>query len=184
MKKWISVLAALVLLSGCSKTPDISNDVMKLRTSLLSQGCTFDTEVTADYGDRTYTFSAHWIADAGGNLQFEMTAPETIAGITGKIDSEGGKLTFDETVLAFELQADGLLSPVSAPWVMMKALRSGFVRHWGMDGEFLRTRIDDSYRDDALTLDIWLEGNQPVRADIFADNRRILSIKVNSFALQ
>ena len=54
----------------------------------------------------------------------------------------------------------------------------------GQEGELLRLTIDDSYEEDALTLDIWLGENQmPVRAEILYDSRRILSMEVRDFAI-
>ena len=50
--------------------------------------------------------------------------------------------------------------------------------------EELKKTVDDSYESDALTLDVWLEDDRiPVRADIFWDNRKIVSLVVESFAL-
>jgi len=36
----------------------------------------------------------------------------TISGITGSLSQNGGKLTFDDKALAFDVMADGLVSPV------------------------------------------------------------------------
>jgi hypothetical protein len=90
-------------------------------------------------------------------------------------------MLFDK-VIAFDLLADGQLSPVSAPWVFMKALRSGYLTSCGKEGEYLRLAVDDSYADDALHLDIWLgEGDLPVRAEILWQGSRVLSMEVGNF---
>lgn len=183
-KRFLLLLAALVMLCGCGKENGSLEQVMLLRSKLLGTACGFEVTVTADYGDKTYTFSAACEADEQGNLRFTVTRPETIAGITGRLEKEGGKLTFDDTALAFDLQAEGLCSPLSGPWVLIQALRGGFVRHCTMEGELLRVRVDDSFRDDALTLDVWLEGEIPVRADIYEKNRRILALEVKDFAFR
>ena len=113
-----------------------------------------------------------------------MTAPETISGITGKIDSEGGKLTFDDVVLHFDLLTDEQLSPVSAPWILLKTLRGGYITSAGLEEEKIHLTVDDSYDDDALQLDIWLdEKDLPQRAEVLYDGRRILSLDVKSFSL-
>ena len=76
------------------------------------------------------------------------------------------------------------LSPVSAPWVFLKTLRSGYLTAAGEDGELLRLTIDDSYEEDALRLDIWLDPNhQPNHADILYEGRRILSLQVENFQI-
>ena len=159
---------------------------MELRGKILAaESCCFDTEITADYGDKIYIFSMDCQADAQGNLAFTVTAPETISGITGILSDSGGKLTFDDTALAFELMADDQLSPVSAPWIFMKTLRSGYITSAGMDEDSLLVGIEDSYDEDALHLDIWLDdSNLPLRAEILYDGRRILSLTVTNFQIR
>lgn len=180
----LMLLAVFLCLNGCQKGNDELERVMSLRTKLLGSSCQFEAAVTADYGDKTCSFSVACTADQAGNLQFEVLRPATISGITGSISEGSGKLTFDDAALAFPLQADGLLSPVSGPWVLLQALRGGYVRHCVMEDGLLRVRVDDSFEDDALTLDIWLDGIIPVRGDIYEENRRILAIEVKSFVLQ
>ena len=53
-----------------------------------------------------------------------------------------------------------------------------------MEGEYLRLCMDDSYRDDALHLDIWLNGEDvPAKAEILYGGRKILSMEVISFTI-
>lgn len=183
MKKTVGLLLLVFLLSGCSGASREIERGMALRAKLLKATCcSFDTQITADYGDKTYQFSMACQGDAQGNLTFTVTAPETIAGITGQVTSQGGKLTFDDVALQFDLMADDQVTPVSAPWILLKTLRSGYLTAAGMEGDQLRLTVDDSYEDDALTLDIWLDGDDlPVRAEILYDGRRILSLSVANF---
>lgn len=186
MKRMGLLLILLLLLSGCASAAGEIERGMALRSRLLSaEGCSFDAVVTADYGDKLYTFSLSCEADSGGNLSFTVTEPETIAGITGQIGEDGGRLTFDDTALQFDLMADDQISPVSAPWVFLKTLRSGYLTSACMEEELLRLTIDDSFEDDALQLDIWLgDGDLPVRAEMLYDDRRILSLDVTNFQIR
>lgn len=183
MKRIIPILLILVLLAGCAGAQDTMDRAMALRAAILAKGAEFDAAVTADYGDKTYSFGMHCQLDAQGTLTFSVTAPETIAGITGTVSSSGGKLTFDGNALAFDLLADGQVSPVSGPWLLMKTLRSGFLTSCGMEDGCIRIAIDDSYEDDALHLDIWLdEKDHPKRGEILWQGRRILSVEIENFA--
>ncbi len=185
MKKLSVLLVLIVLLGGCSGKQEELERAMTLRAKLLASGCSFDAKVTADYGDKLYEFIMSCQSDTRGNLTFTVIEPESIAGITGVIAQDGGKLTFDDTALAFPLMADDQLTPVSAPWILLKTLRGGYLTSANMEEELLHLTIDDSYKEDALQLDIWLnEGNQPVQADILYDGRRILTVQVNNFTLQ
>lgn len=118
--------------------------------------------------------------DAHGNLSFAVQQPASIQGITGQITTDGGKLTFDDKVLAFSLLAGERLSPVSGPWVLLKALRGGYIAACDAD----RLTLHDSYAEDALMVDVFLGSDQlPIRADIYWEGRRILAMELKSFAL-
>ena len=181
---WFSFL--LVLLCGCSSGEDAMGQAMELRSRLAaSNGYTFDSRITADFGDKRYTFSMNCRADNAGNLSFTVTDPETISGISGVIDSQGGKLTFDDTALAFELLADGQLSPVSAPWVMVHTLHFGYITFCAATDEGMMLSINDSYQDDALNLSVYLgQDGLPTGSEIFYNGSRILSLTVINFKFQ
>ena len=162
------------------------NRMMSFRASLLSgMGCTFSASITADYQDEVYQFTLDCRGDEQGTLRFTVMEPESIAGISGVISGEGGKLTFDnESALAFETLADGQITPVTAPWVLIKTLRSGYVTSCGSEENLMRVSIDDSYREDVLHLDVWFtEDNTPTHAEILWADRRILSLEVTNFEI-
>ena len=186
MKK-LAVLLILVLnLTGCSRGDEQLHRGMELRTALLRcQICTFEVNIAADYGDMLHEFSLACQSDAQGNLSFTVTEPETIAGISGSITAEGGKLTFDDVALYFDLLAEDQISPISGPWILMRTLMGGYVRSYVQEGELLHLTIDDSYEEDALQLDIWLdEHNSPIQAEILYEGRRIVTMGVENFQIQ
>ena len=175
---------ALLLLGGCKGPEGELDRAMALRAKLLASSVSFDAGIRADYGDKVHSFSVYCEGDSQGNLGFWVTAPETIADITGRIDGGEGKLTFRDTALAFPLLAEDQLSPVSSPWIFYQTLRSGYLTSAGMEGDLLRLTIDDSYEEDALTLDIWLNGQDiPIRAEILYDGRRILTLEIENFQI-
>ena len=157
---------------------------MAFRSRLLSaQGCQFSVNIIADYGEELHKFSADCRADSSGSITFRVTQPETLSGITGTLSDTGGMLTFENTALAFPLLADEQLSPVSAPWIFLKTLRSGYLTSACMEEALLHLTMDDSYEEDALQLDIWMnEENMPTRSDILYDGKRILSLEIENFA--
>lgn len=177
------VIFLLLLLTGCSAGGSEMDRALSIRNQILkSSGCEFSTQITADYGEDVYQFSVHCIADATGNLSFTVKTPDTIAGITGTVSAEGGKLTYDDTVLAFDLLADGQISPVSAPWLLIKTLRGGYISSCGKDGENLLMFVDDSYAEDALHLQILISSNDtPVRAEIFWKEQCVIMLTISDF---
>lgn len=182
MKRIVILLCALLLLTGCSGKNQELDRAMNLRSKLLSKTVAFDANITADYGDKTYTFAMNCQVDSQGQLSFTVIEPELISGITGTVSATGGKLTFDDVALSFELLADGQFSPVSGPWILMKTLRSGYLTSCTQEGDAFRISIDDSYKEDALHLDIWLNSEDaPIRGEIMWQGRRLLSIDVKNF---
>lgn len=179
-----AAICVMILLTGCKNTESDLGRAMALRQRLLgSSGCTFDAVITADYGDKIYTFSMACQADSQGDLTFTVTDPQTICGITGTVTQQGGHLTFDGKALAFEMLADGLVTPVSAPWILIRTLRGGYLSACGKDEDDLRISIDDSYEDNALHLDIWINSQDvPVRGDILWDGKRVVSLEVRNFS--
>lgn len=185
MKRFWAAMMLVMFLAGCQKDGGEFEKVMGLRSRILnSNGCSFEAEVTADFSDHAYSFAMDCEADGQGNVSFAVTSPETIAGISGRVESGTGKLVFDNTALVFDLKADGYLSPVSAPWIVMKALRSGYVRICGEEEGKIRATIHDSYEEDALHLELWLAEGNPVWAEIYQDNRRILTVGVKNFTIR
>jgi len=185
MKRLGMMLAVLCILCGCQKRDVGIDRCLQLRQQLLGgQGCSFHAVITADYGDKLHTFAMDCTSDEQGNLEFAVTEPASIAGITGTISEAGGKLTFNDAAVAFELLADGQLSPIGAPWVFLRALRGGYINSWSMEDDVLKLSLDDSYEDDALRLDIWADDdNIPTRAEILFAGRRILTLQVDNFTI-
>lgn len=180
--KLAGILCIIFLLTGCKSTNSGVDRAVALRNQLAEcNGCTFSAKITADYGENIYTFSMDCTVDKEGNLTFTVTEPTTISGITGTISTSGGKITFDDKALAFQMMADGQITPVSAPWLFIKTLRSGYLKGCSDEENGYQISIDDSYEEEALHLNIWVEGNTPKFGEIFWNNRRVLTITVENF---
>ena len=74
MKIAIAVILVSLLL-GCDGESRDLNRAMELRAELLAHSCCFDTEVTADYGDKLHTFTLSCQGDTFGNLGFTVKKP-------------------------------------------------------------------------------------------------------------
>ena len=186
MKKLAALMLILLTFTGCTKTRNMLDKAMTLRAELLAcESCSFDATITADYGDKLHTFGMHCVGDNDGVVRFEVTSPDTLAGITGILNGEEGKLTFDDQGVAFSMLADGQVTPVSGPWILMKTLLGGYITACNEEDGFLHLMINDSYADDALELEIWLDGeSRPVQTEIGYDGRRILTMEIENFQIQ
>ena len=182
MKRLLVSLLCVLLLFGCAGESALDKG-LTLRENLLSgDGCKFNGTVTADYGKELYTFSVSCTADAAGNLSFTVEAPDSIKGITGTLSAVGGKLTFDDQALAFPVLADGSISPVSAPWFFVSALRSGYLKACEEDGTGLHMIVNDSYAEDAIQVDIYTDIDlNPIRAEFLWQGRRVLTLAIDNY---
>lgn len=181
MKRLAGLLLAVVFLFGCRQDDGIDR-AMAMRSEFQSSGCAFRATVSADYGDMIHTFVLDCTADEKGDISFVVAAPDTISGITGTLTGNSGFLTFDSEVLAFSMLADGQLSPVSAPWVLINTLRGGYLRYCTETDTGYRLTIDDSYADQSMQAEIWIDANDsPMGAEILWQGRRILTLKIENF---
>lgn len=177
------IVCILFLFSGCSAENSGMEQAHALRSKLSSSaGCCFRANITADYGTEIYEFSLDCRTNREGNLSFSVIKPEGISGISGQVSAQGAKLTFDDKVLAFEPIADGQIAPVTAPWILIMTLNGGYLNGCAKDRNGYILTIDDSYRDDALRLNIRIgQDLLPQWAEIFWQNRRILTLTVENF---
>ena len=185
MKK-LWVLLVVLFLFGCSGDDPQMGRALTLRERLIScTSCTFTAEITADFGETMYTVTLDCQGNADGSLSFSVEKPDNISGISGILSSSGGKITFDEDrAVTFPLLAEGEISPVSAPWVLYNTLRSGYIGVCGMEAEHLRLTLNDSYEEEALQVDVWLDDeDRPEFAEIFWRGRRVISICVTNFQI-
>ena len=178
-----TIVCVLLLLSGCKGNENSLDRAVALRNRVLQgNGCSFSATVTADYGEQIYVFKMDCKTDREGNLTFTVAEPVTIAGITGKVSSSGGTITFDDKALAFQTIADGLVTPVTAPWLLMKTLSSGYLKDASPTEQGFEISVDDSYAEESLQLRIRTAGDLPAFAEIFWQGRRILTLAVEDFS--
>ncbi len=182
--KFISACILLLFLSGCSESREIDAGT-ELRSKLLqASGCSFSMDAVVDSGQHRFSFSMDCTADQQGSVRFTVTEPETISGISGTLSAEGGALTFEDTVLDFSFWAEEQLSPVSGPWILLHTLRSGYITSACREEDSIRLTIDDTYQNESLHIDIWLDPeNLPEHADILHNGRCILSLDVRNFTI-
>ena len=176
----------LILLAGCSAQDQDLERAAKLRSDLLkAEECVFHGEITADYGAEIYSFEVDCAADREGTVRFQITAPQTIAGLGGTLSHDGGDLRFQDTVLQIGMLAEGQLAPVAAPWIFLKTLRSGHLTAASREGDLLRLTIRDGYEEGALQGDLWIDSeDRPVLGEFLYEGKRILSLKITDFQIR
>ena len=177
MKKLLLPLILVLFFTGCGQgnTPR----GMSLRQRMNdSNGCAFTAEVRAYIGKEEYVFSMDCECGNFDTVTFTVTAPESLSGITGELSSGSGSLTFDGQALAFPMLAQGTMSPISSVWVLLHALRGGYLTDEGKEG----LTIDETYQGVPLRLSVTLDNeDMPTFTEIFQDGERILSLALTNF---
>ena len=183
MKRLLSIFLFLFIFTGCSSSDKNMDRAIEFRQKLLQRsGCRFDCNLTADYGDILYQFSLNCEADDKGNITFTVLSPESISGITGTISASGGKIKFDDTILGFPILSEDLPTPLSAPWLFMTGLRSGYIRTSDIEDGKLALTIADTYEDDPIIMNVQFdEQESPAFCEFIWNGRRILSMEINFF---
>lgn len=173
----------LVFILGCSGQDPNMDAALELRSRCLgAESLSFRVTVGADYITHIEEFTLDCTAGSDGAVRFRISEPEDISDIAGTVRGDRGTVEFDDTVLAFPLMADGRLSPLSGPWVVVKAIRSGNILAAGREGEKLHLTIDDSYEDKALAVDLWVENGAVREAEVAFEGRRCLTMTFDGFS--
>ena len=172
----------MMLLGGCAAGNREMDRAMELRSRILTEPCTFSAQITADYIDSRETFTVSCSHTPEEGLTFEVTQPREIAGICGTVAGTEGTLRYDGAILALPLLADGRISPVSSPWVLLKALGSGQILSCGESDGALCITARDSYADDALEAEVWVRDGKIESAELMWQGRRTLVMEIQGFA--
>lgn len=93
---------------------------------LAMTSCAAQAVVTADYGQRVYRYELS-AAVNGEEALFTLTAPETVAGLTARIEEDEGWLEYDGAILETGELAPGGLTPMGAIPALLETARSGYL---------------------------------------------------------
>ena len=183
MRVLIAFILSIICLVGCTSGNDGVSDSLMLREKMTKgNGYSFTSSITADYGNRTYSFVMDCSALPDGTVNFEITEPESIRGIKGSVSQSGGKLLFDDTVLLFESLTSNQITPAIGSYLMVKAIQGGYIRSVCTQENCVEITIDDTFRSQAFQALLTLNSELvPQQCEIFFNNRRILSIQVENF---
>lgn len=81
------MIILLLALTACSSKVTFEDAMaLQVRTEYIGmKRCEGDATLLADYGERVYEYSVHFLWERDGEMSLTITAPENLAGITAKI---------------------------------------------------------------------------------------------------
>ena len=183
MRRILLLILILALLTGCKSEESILSRGIQFRSELLSAGgCSFRGEITADYGEEVSSFTLDCVADHEGNVTFCVVSPETISGITGVIDGNEGKVTYDGLQLAFPLLVYDRISPVAAPGIIVECWLKEFILSAGISQYIYRATYEKKIHGNALLIDTYFEKDIPISVELCYNGNRIIEMKITDFS--
>lgn len=189
----ICVLMMTLLLSACggSKGNVAQELALTVRTAYAAaDGCIGQLDITADYGQRVYTYTVALAADSEETVLTVMR-PEEIAGIVARVKPGESWMEYDGATLETGPLSEDGLSPLSAVPALLETARSGFMDSCTMEllGEQQTLRV--YCRDPAGTAGegietvLWFDADSCalVRGEILSDGYRVILCEFTEFTL-
>lgn len=184
MKRWTAAILIPFILIGCTPKNSSMDKFDTFRQTILeASNIAFTAEITADYGNEFYSYAVACTTNDSGDLSFEVIKPDAISGIQGVVSGEKGHLTFEDHVIAFKTIADDRVTPVTSPWVFIRALRGGYITSCGNTKEGYIAVIQDTFYENPLTLEVSFYDDKPSSAEIYWNHARVIHMVIQDFHL-
>lgn len=201
-KKLLSLLMIPLILAGCQYPGGglvpggteltAEEEARQIRTQFLGvDSCAGTAEVTADYGQRVYTFTLDFTWQREGETALTLTAPQDLAGLTARVEQDQARLEFDGVILdTGELTGEGL-TPLELVPSLMGWVQTGFMSQCVYEdlGEAPALRV--GFRDPEVQAGagaectVWFsrEDHSILRAELFWNGELVLSGEFSNITL-
>ena len=175
----------ILLLTLCACGVKNEQEPLRFRTALTEAGgCSYDTVLTADFGDYLRQYSLNCDCSAEGATEFTVLAPEGAAGITATVEGEDAAVSYDDVTLAVEEFSSRRISPMAAPHLLVQAWSHGYMESWGMDGDYLQVTYVLGQGLNRIDVVTWFSDGVPVRGEITDGTNRLISCEIMDFSLR
>lgn len=188
------VLMISLLLSGCQAAGGANSpqeQALIIRGEYLeSAGCTAKLDVTADYGQRVYTYTVD-VSVAEEETVLTVADPQELAGVIARVNGTDSWLEYDGAVLETgPLDGDGL-TPLSAVPALLESARSGFIDSCNLETLGNRAALRVLCRDPELpagqgretTLWFDVQTHALARGEIAVEGRQVILCEFLQFSL-
>ena len=141
--------------------------------------------LTADYGERVYTYTVDLSADAQAGTM-TVTEPENIAGTVLQWSDGSTRLSCEDVTLETGPLSD-TLSPAQTVPVLLSCWQDGqlLACGWEDDNSLLCAQLEHP-EDDSLTASCWFDADTLAlrRCELAQDGQTVLTMNLSSFALE
>lgn len=184
MRQRIAVpMLLLLLLCACGAENTSAQTPVLFRTSLIeSGGCSFEANVTADYGTYVRQFTLSCLIEEE-EARLTVEEPEYASDITAVVSGDQATVQFSDTVLGLEQFTSREISPMAAPYILAQAWENGYISETGMDGELEQVTYLLGYGLDQLTVITNFRGQVPETVWVSDGTNDLLTCEIKDFSL-
>lgn len=177
-----------MLLTGCgAEKGDPVQEALDFRTAVLAaETCSFQAEVSADFGDRVYEFALDCAYHPQENdAELTVTAPESLAGICATVDGETASVTYEDVSLELGTMAGGHVAPMQLPQLLGDAWAYGYIESQAREGDGFLLTYRTGYDQEELMVRTVLNGERtPVQAEVYYDGVCVLTAEISEYLAQ
>ena len=188
MGKWMVVitLMGILCMSGCEKEGDVMQNALDFRASVLNAAvCTYEGNITANYGDRMYTCTAQCqYSPSELTAVMTLTAPESISGIVATTTSDSGVVEFEDVAVEFGELGNGNVAPMELSQLVGDAWTKGWIESVSQEGEDWLYTYRLGYDEEELVIYTRLTPQKiPYAVEIYENDTCILEVDIGDFSI-
>lgn len=183
MKKIIISLLIIISLVGCSKTEQQPSYEAIQNYWLETQTERFNVEITCDLSQSVATYQLEYEYNANDSDLFTIIYPEILSGINGKISGDiptDFTLQYGDTELDTpSIYKDGLSPAEAIPYIIYEIKNDIPTEIWTETDQtevFDVLKYQSENEQDGVMRQIWFKDNKIIRAEVFSENNKILTL--------
>lgn len=191
----VRMMTLVLLLSACGGKVggnEAEKTLVEVRGKYLEMtACSGHADLTADYGQRVYTYGIDFSWQREGETLLTLTAPESVAGTTAHITAGETALEYDGVMLETGALNEAGLSPVDAIPALLTYAREGFAAECVLEETEEAKKLHVTCRDPerppgtGTEADLWFdtETGNLLRGEISEGETTVIQCEVSGFAM-
>jgi hypothetical protein len=112
-----------------------------------------------------------------------VLAPEAAQGITATVQGEEATVAFQDTVLGVEDFSSRRISPLAAPYLLVRAWTQGYLAATGQDGQWQQVTYRLGYGQQQLEIETYFSDGVPQWAEISDGQQALITCNVTQLTL-
>lgn len=130
----MTLVLALTACGGKGAGNEAEELLNRTRTRYLEMtGCSGHADITADYGQRVYTYGVDFSWQKDGEVLLTLTAPENVAGTAAHIAGGETALEYDGVMMATGPLDSAGLTPIDAIPALLAYTREGYMAEYALE---------------------------------------------------